>query len=216
MAKINPGGSLAWAKRFGDGLDQEGSEAAVDPSGNVFVTGNFNGSLNFGSGSIVSAGGGNIFLTKLDPSGNGLWSKRFGDAPTHPTLPVPRRVTCSATNGSRPHSGGCSSPTTCGGSCTRRPTPTAHRSSSRPGLVRVPMDRPAPPNGRPVVTWAHGTTGTADTCSPSRRLDAPPVPDPFVNDGFVVAATDYTRASALPGPTRTSTAPAPVGRCSTS
>lgn len=67
------------------------------------------------------------------------------------------------------------------------------------GLVRVPMDRPAPPNGRPVVTWAHGTTGTADTCSPSRRLDAPPVPDPFVNDGFVVAATDYAGLG-TPGP----------------
>ncbi|MEO7328837.1 MAG: hypothetical protein ABI193_09685 [Minicystis sp.] len=78
--KINAGGSLAWAKRFGDGLDQEGTEAAVDPNGNVFVTGNFNGSVNFGSGSMVSAGSGDIFLAKLDPSGNGLWSKRFGDA----------------------------------------------------------------------------------------------------------------------------------------
>jgi hypothetical protein len=78
--KIDPGGGLAWAKRFGDALDQEGTQAVVDPSGNVFVTGNFNGSLNFGSGAMTSAGSGDIFLAKLDPSGEGLWSKRLGDA----------------------------------------------------------------------------------------------------------------------------------------
>jgi hypothetical protein len=80
VVKLDPGGSLAWAKRFGDGLDQEGTQAAADSSGNVFITGNFNGSLNFGSGPLVAAGIGDIFLAKLDPSGNGLWSKRFGDA----------------------------------------------------------------------------------------------------------------------------------------
>ncbi|MEO7329315.1 MAG: hypothetical protein ABI193_12095 [Minicystis sp.] len=80
VVKIDPGGSLVWAKRFGDGLDQEGTQAVADASGNVFITGNFNGSLNFGSGSMVSAGSGDIFLAKLDSAGNGLWSKRFGDA----------------------------------------------------------------------------------------------------------------------------------------
>ncbi|MEO7329076.1 MAG: hypothetical protein ABI193_10885, partial [Minicystis sp.] len=79
VVKLDPGGNLTWVKRFGDGLYQEVSHAAVDPNGNIFLTGNFNGSLNFGSGSMVSVGLGDIFLAKLDPSGNGLWSKRFGD-----------------------------------------------------------------------------------------------------------------------------------------
>lgn len=63
------------------------------------------------------------------------------------------------------------------------------------GMVLVPAG-PAPAGGRPVVAWAHGTTGIADRCAPSatgnlfyddygeegRRL---------LDQGFVVAATDY-------------------------
>lgn len=63
------------------------------------------------------------------------------------------------------------------------------------GMVLVPAG-PAPPEGRPVAAWAHGTTGIADRCAPSttgnlfyddygaqaRRL---------LDQGFVVTATDY-------------------------
>jgi len=59
------------------------------------------------------------------------------------------------------------------------------------GLIRVPTDRPAPTDGWPVIAWAHGTSGTADRCAPSKQLDYPPVPDPMVADGFVIASTDY-------------------------
>jgi hypothetical protein len=52
----------------------------VDGAGNAFVLGNFNGSLNFGNGAMASVGNGDLFLTKLDPAGNALWSKHFGDA----------------------------------------------------------------------------------------------------------------------------------------
>jgi Secretory lipase len=69
------------------------------------------------------------------------------------------------------------------------------------GLVVAP-DREPPPGGFPVIAYAHGTTGLADACAPSRRahpLDAAtdqdaaadlPVP-PFWDAGYVVAATDY-------------------------
>jgi hypothetical protein len=33
-----------------------------------------------GGGSLTSAGGGDILVAKLDPSGNHLWSTRYGDA----------------------------------------------------------------------------------------------------------------------------------------
>ena len=58
------------------------------------------------------------------------------------------------------------------------------------GLVRVPDGR-APGAGWPVISWAHGTTGTADRCAPSITLDYPPPPDPMVADGIVIASTDY-------------------------
>lgn len=48
--------------------------------------------------------------------------------------------------------------------------------------------------GRPVVAWAHPTTGVADTCAPSQLSDGPSLVaglEAFLDAGFVVAATDY-------------------------
>jgi hypothetical protein len=67
------------------------------------------------------------------------------------------------------------------------------------GLVVAP-DEPPPPGGYPVIGYAHGTTGLADRCAPSK--DARPLagggparaslPIPALwEQGFVVAATDY-------------------------
>lgn len=59
------------------------------------------------------------------------------------------------------------------------------------GLVVVP-EGPAPAGGWPVMSWAHGTTGIADSCAPS--LDAAGsfgFANRFLDDGWVVVATDY-------------------------
>lgn len=61
------------------------------------------------------------------------------------------------------------------------------------GVVYAP-EGPAPPGGRPVVAWAHATTGVGDACAPSRGPD-PAGTIPWIRDlldeGYVVAATDY-------------------------
>jgi alpha-beta hydrolase superfamily lysophospholipase len=61
------------------------------------------------------------------------------------------------------------------------------------GVVVAPAGAP-PKRGRPIVSWAHGTTGLADVCAPSMRPTAASE-IPFVGDlvhaGYVVAATDY-------------------------
>ena len=59
------------------------------------------------------------------------------------------------------------------------------------GIVARP-DGPAPRGGFPVLAWAHGTTGVADDCAPSRS-GAASVPglQTLLDSGFVVAATDY-------------------------
>ena len=67
------------------------------------------------------------------------------------------------------------------------------------GLVVVP-DAAPPEGGFPVIAYAHGTTGLADPCAPSKAArplavgaDAAgdlPLP-PFWEDGYVVVATDY-------------------------
>jgi pimeloyl-ACP methyl ester carboxylesterase len=58
------------------------------------------------------------------------------------------------------------------------------------GLIAVPTGD-APEGGRPVVSWAHGTTGIADECAPSRSPDQLLAAIPLLEQGMVVTATDY-------------------------
>lgn len=77
------------------------------------------------------------------------------------------------------------------------------------GLVVAPTG-PVPAGGRPVMSWGHGTTGTAQNCGPSQVFD-PVVPlneyfllggnswtdygipaiEEFIKEGYVVVASDY-------------------------
>jgi hypothetical protein len=75
IAKYN-GGTALGAKNFGDAQDQYGYAIALDASGNIFVTGTFNGTLNFG-GSDLKVG--HIFVAKITGNGAHVWSKVFGD-----------------------------------------------------------------------------------------------------------------------------------------
>ena len=79
IAKFDPDGGYLWSKRFGAADNQYAFGLAVDLSGNVIVTGEFIGSVDFGGGDLTSAGVYDIFVAKFDPDGGYLWSKRFGD-----------------------------------------------------------------------------------------------------------------------------------------
>lgn len=75
-------GNCLWAKRAGDGANQIGFGLAVDPAGDVYVTGSFSGALNFGT-NLTSAGMTDMFVVKLSgATGTELWAKGFGDAST--------------------------------------------------------------------------------------------------------------------------------------
>jgi pimeloyl-ACP methyl ester carboxylesterase len=60
------------------------------------------------------------------------------------------------------------------------------------GSVAVPRGKP-PKGGWPILTWAHGTTGIADICAPTRApltySDGPL--EAFLKAGFAVVRTDY-------------------------
>src|ERR1035437_5675782 len=59
------------------------------------------------------------------------------------------------------------------------------------GTVVIPA-RPPPVTGYPIVTWAHGTTGLADACAPSKQgVNTIPYLSEFIDEGMIVAATDY-------------------------
>ena len=85
----------------------------------------------------------------------------------------------------------------------------AERPTISTGLVVAPVGT-APKEGRPVLAWAHGTTGTAQNCGPS-QVTNPAVPlnqyfvvsgnswtdygipnlEEFIKEGYVIVATDY-------------------------
>ena len=69
-------------------------------------------------------------------------------------------------------------------------------------MVFIP-DSPAPPEGRPVVAWAHGTVGMGDACAPSRSPrgtnDMAGWLEQMLSLGWVVVATDYVGLG-TPGP----------------
>jgi alpha-beta hydrolase superfamily lysophospholipase len=68
------------------------------------------------------------------------------------------------------------------------------------GSVSVPKGKP-PKGGWPVITWAHGTTGVADVCAPSRNSVTNPsqasisyiYPDlnEWLRAGYAIVQTDY-------------------------
>jgi hypothetical protein len=79
-AKFDPTGLHLWSKRFGSTLAQSVQAVTTDEAGNVYLAGTFSTSIDFGGGVLTSAGADDAFLAKLNPAGNHLWSKRFGDA----------------------------------------------------------------------------------------------------------------------------------------
>ncbi len=80
LAKYDADGTYQWSQRFGGTSTDVGYSVAADGAGNVFLTGFFNGTVDFGGGGLVSAGGNDIFLAKYDSNGVHQWSQRFGGA----------------------------------------------------------------------------------------------------------------------------------------
>jgi len=74
IAKYSATNQLLWAHRIGgSGVDQ-GFDLALDPSGNVWVVGQYSGTVDFdpGPGTVNQTGG--DFVLKLDCDGNFLWA----------------------------------------------------------------------------------------------------------------------------------------------
>jgi len=80
VARFDRTGKHAWSKRFGDANEQVVTAVAVDAAGNVFLSGYFEGSVDFGGGPLTSAVNTDVFLAKLDPRGQHVWSERYGSS----------------------------------------------------------------------------------------------------------------------------------------
>ena len=74
--------TLEWAKKIGTTSNDRVYSITTDASGNVYTTGYFQNTVDFDPGTglfnLTSSGGYDIFVSKLDPSGNLVWAKNMG------------------------------------------------------------------------------------------------------------------------------------------
>ena len=78
-AKLDPDGNWLWARRAGGPTYWDmGQDLATDDSGNIYLTGHFIGSADFGPTTLTATGLRDIFVAKLDPDGNWLWATKAG------------------------------------------------------------------------------------------------------------------------------------------
>ena len=82
VSKLDSSGNFVWAKSVGGGSTDTAAAIAVDASGNVYTTGYFDGTVDFDPGggisNLTSAGNQDVFVSKLDSTGNFVWAKRLG------------------------------------------------------------------------------------------------------------------------------------------
>ncbi|HKR07075.1 MAG TPA: SBBP repeat-containing protein [Bacteroidia bacterium] len=82
ITKSDASGNFLWVKQLGGTFSDQSSSMVVDGAGNLYVTGSFNGTADFDPGvltyNLTSIGSEDIFICKLDPSGNFTWAQKFG------------------------------------------------------------------------------------------------------------------------------------------
>ena len=74
VSKLDSSGNYVWAKHFVSSYRVKGESVAVDASGNVYTTGYFSGTADFdpgeGTANLTTNGSVDVFVWKLDSSGN--------------------------------------------------------------------------------------------------------------------------------------------------
>ncbi|MBX7157728.1 MAG: SBBP repeat-containing protein [Verrucomicrobiae bacterium] len=82
IAKLTASGNFVWAKRIGGGNAEVLSDLALDIADEIVFCGWFANTVDFNPNgpifNLVSAGGNDIYVAKLDRDGNFVWAKRMG------------------------------------------------------------------------------------------------------------------------------------------
>jgi len=80
VLKLNSSGTFQWVSTFGGTSSDGGEDITVDSSGNSYITGYFQATVDFGAGNVTSAGSNDIFVLKLNSSGTFQWVNTYGGA----------------------------------------------------------------------------------------------------------------------------------------
>ncbi len=82
VSKLDNNGNYVWAKNIGGTNNDLSNSVALDATGNVYITGYFQGTVDFdpglGTADLTPDSGSNIFVSKLDNNGNYVWAKALG------------------------------------------------------------------------------------------------------------------------------------------
>lgn len=80
--KYSSAGVFQWAKQIGSSASESITSIAADATGNIYLTGNFNGLTDFDPSAVTqnlgTTGGYDAFLMKADASGNYVWATKIG------------------------------------------------------------------------------------------------------------------------------------------
>jgi hypothetical protein len=75
LTKFDTSGNELWSRQIGTTTGDGSTSAAIDASGNVYISGYTSGDVGG-----INSGDTDAFLTKFDTSGNELWSQQIGSA----------------------------------------------------------------------------------------------------------------------------------------
>ncbi|MDD1447496.1 FG-GAP-like repeat-containing protein, partial [Dolichospermum sp. ST_sed8] len=78
IAKFDSQGNRVWIKQIGSYYSDSVDSITTDSLGNVYASGDFNGTINIDGQELTGYSVSNVFIAKLDNQGNRVWAKQIG------------------------------------------------------------------------------------------------------------------------------------------
>ncbi|MBO7570811.1 MAG: T9SS type B sorting domain-containing protein [Bacteroidales bacterium] len=80
LIKFDTEGNMVWAKTYASAGNDYGRRVACDNAGNIYLAGEFKGSMSMEGNNLQSANDLGVYLAKLNPTGVAQWAVQFGAA----------------------------------------------------------------------------------------------------------------------------------------
>ncbi len=86
LAKFDKSGNRIWVQNFSSPGNSLVTDIAISKTGNIYLSGNFEQSLQMGTDVLSSRGSTDIFFAKMRPNGSIVWARRAGGSSTGPNV----------------------------------------------------------------------------------------------------------------------------------